>query len=267
MSVTAIFGAGIMGEALLGALLRGRWEPADIVVAEKRPERAEQLRSSFGVEVISSAAAAERASTLVLVVKPQDMNTLVTQISGVVDPQALVVCLAAGITTSFLEERLPTGMAVVRAMPNTPSLVDEGMAAISPGRHCTEQYLARAQELLGAMGKVVRVPEDQQDAVTAVSGSGPAYIFYIAEAMIEAGVSLGLSRASAAELVKQTIYGSASMLREPDSDPSRLRENVTSPGGTTAAALRELDNHHVKAAFARAMAAARDRSRELASGR
>ena len=151
-------------------------------------------------------------------------------------------------------------------MPNTPALVDEGMAAISPGSHCDADHLAIAERLLAATGKVIRVPEKQQDAVTAISGSGPAYIFYVVEAMIEAGVLLGLPRATATELAVQTLFGAATMLRETGQHPTVLREQVTSPAGTTVAALRELDDHKVRAAFITAMEAARDRSRELAGG-
>jgi pyrroline-5-carboxylate reductase len=151
-------------------------------------------------------------------------------------------------------------------MPNTPALVDEGMSAMSPGAHCTEAQMQVAGELLGAVGKVLTVPEKYQDAVTAISGSGPAYIFYVVEAMIEAGVVLGLPRATAHELVVQTLVGAATMLRETGEHPTVLRENVTSPAGTTAAALRELDDHKVRAAFVTAMEAARDRSQQLANG-
>ena len=174
------------------------------------------------------------------------------------------VSLAAGITTSYLESRLPQGRAVVRVMPNTPALVDQGMAAISGGAHCDPEHLAEAQALLAATGQVVEVPEKLQDAVTAISGSGPAYIFYVVEAMIEAGVVLGMPRATATQLVVQTLYGAATMIKETGQHPTVLREQVTSPGGTTAAALRELDDHKVRAAFITAMEAAANRSRELA---
>lgn len=174
--------------------------------------------------------------------------------------------LAAGITTAFIESRVPAGVAVVRVMPNTPALVDEGMAAISPGSHCDDEHLVEAESLMASCGKVLRVPEKQMDAVTAISGSGPAYVFYVVESMIEAGVHLGLPRATATELVVQTLVGSAVMLRETGTHPTVLREQVTSPAGTTAAALRELEVHKVRAAFLAAMEAARDRSRELAEG-
>jgi pyrroline-5-carboxylate reductase len=176
------------------------------------------------------------------------------------------VSLAAGITTASIEARLPEGVAIVRVMPNTPALVDEGMAAISRGPHCDESHLLEAEALLGATGHVIRVPEKQQDAVTAISGSGPAYLFFVVEAMIEAGVHLGLPRATATELVVQTMVGSAKLLRETGEHPTVLRERVTSPGGTTAAAIRKLEDHKVRAAFMTALESARDRSRSLARG-
>jgi pyrroline-5-carboxylate reductase len=202
----------------------------------------------------------------VLVVKPQDMADVLAEIAPLVRPGQLVVSLAAGITTGFLESRLADGVAVVRVMPNTPALVDEGMAAISRGSHCDEGHLVEAESLLASVGRVIRVPEKQQDAVTAVSGSGPAYIFFVVESMIEAGVHLGLPRATAAELVVQTVVGSAKLLRETGEHPTVLREQVTSPGGTTAAAVRKLEDHKVRAAFLTALEAARDRSRALAEG-
>jgi pyrroline-5-carboxylate reductase len=151
-------------------------------------------------------------------------------------------------------------------MPNTPALVDQGMSAISAGSHCDEEHLVEAEALMASVGKVVRVPEKQQDAVTAISGSGPAYVYFVVESMIEAGVHLGLPRATASELVIQTLVGSALMLRETGEHPAVLREQVTSPAGTTAAALRELEIHRVRAAFLAALEAARDRSRDLAGG-
>jgi pyrroline-5-carboxylate reductase len=266
MGLVAIFGAGVMGETLLGGLIRAGRSTHDLVVTERRPDRAAELHAKHGVEVVSNVVAAAKADTLVLVVKPQDMGALCEEIATHVRPGALVVSLAEGITTEFLESRLPDGIPVVRVMPNTPALVDEGMSAISAGAHCDEAHLAEAEALLASVGKVLRVEEKHLDAVTAISGSGPAYIFYVAEAMIEAGVFLGMPRSTATELVVQTFYGAATMLRETGEHPSVLRENVTSPGGTTVAALRTLDDHKVRAAFISALEAARDRSHELASG-
>ncbi len=266
MGLVAIFGAGVMGETLLAGLIRAGRLPSELVVTERRPDRAEELRHRHGVDVVSNLDAAARADTLVLVVKPQEMGTLCDEIAPHVRPGALVVSLAAGITTEFLESRLPGGVPVVRVMPNTPALVDQGMAAISPGAHCDQAHLDEARQLLEAVGRVVVLEEKHLDAVTAISGSGPAYFFYVVEAMIEAGVFLGLPRSTATELVVQTCYGAATMLRETGEHPSVLREQVTSPGGTTVAALRTLDDHKVRAAFISALEAARDRSHELASG-
>ena len=216
--------------------------------------------------MIGNLEAAEKADTIALVVKPQDMGDVLDEIAPVLRPGQLLVSLAAGITTAFIEARVPEGVAVVRVMPNTPALVDEGMAAISPGTHCSDEHLAEAEALMASVGKVLRIPERQQDAVTAISGCGPAYIFFVVESMIEAGVHLGLPRSTATDLVVQTLVGSAKMLRETGTHPTVLREQVTSPAGTTAAALRELEIHKVRAAFLAAMEAARDRSRELAEG-
>ena len=263
---TAIIGAGVMGETLLSGLVRAGRRVDTLLIGEKHPERAEELHERYGVTVVRNREATALADTVALVVKPQDMADLLAEIAPELRPGQLLVSVAAGITTEFIESRVPEGVAVVRAMPNTPALVDEGMAAISPGTHCDESHLAEAEALMGSTGKVLRVPEKQMDAVTAISGSGPAYIFFVVESMIEAGVHLGLPRASATELVVQTLVGSAKMLRETGTHPTVLREQVTSPGGTTASALRELEVHKVRAAFLAAMEAARNRSRELAAG-
>ncbi len=263
---TAIIGAGVMGEALLSGLVRAGRRVDNLLVGEKRPERAAELEERYGVSVLSNIEAARKADTVALVVKPQDMAAVLEEIAPVLRAGQLVASLAAGITTGFIESRVPEGVAVVRVMPNTPALVDEGMAAISPGLHCDEAHLREVESLMGSVGRVLRIPEQQQDAVTAISGSGPAYLFFVVESMIEAGVHLGLPRATAADLVVQTVVGSAKMLRETGTHPTVLREQVTSPGGTTASALRELEIHRVRAAFLAAMEAARDRSRQLAEG-
>jgi pyrroline-5-carboxylate reductase len=266
VSQTAILGAGVMGETLLSGLVRAGRRVDHLLVGEKRAERARELEDRYGVAVVSNVEAARKASTLALVVKPQDMGDLLDEISGELRPGQLVVSLAAGITTAFIESRVPDGVAVVRVMPNTPALVDEGMAAIAPGSHCDDGHLTEAESLMASVGKVLRIPERQMDAVTAISGSGPAYIFFVVESMIEAGVHLGLPRTTATDLVVQTLVGSGKMLRETGVHPAVLREQVTSPAGTTAAALRELEIHRVRAAFLAAMEAARDRSRALAEG-
>jgi pyrroline-5-carboxylate reductase len=261
----AILGAGVMGETVLSGLLRAGWHADQIIATDRRLERQHELTTKYGIKMLENTAAVAEAETVILVVKPQDMNDLLNEISQAIKPGALVVSLAAGIDTAFIESRLPEGVAVVRVMPNTPAQVDEGMAAISPGSHSNQDHLDRVTEILSATGRVITVPERYQDAVTAISGTGPAYLFFVVEAMIEAGVHLGLPRDTATELVVQTMLGSAKLLRETGEHPTVLRERVTSPGGTTAAAVRELEDHKVRAAFLRAMEAARDRSRDLAA--
>ena len=261
----AILGAGVMGETVLSGLLRAGWHADQIVATDRRLERQHELTARYGIKMLENTEAVADAETVILVVKPQDMSDLLKEIAEAIKPGTLVVSLAAGVDTTFIESRLPEGVAVVRVMPNTPAQVDEGMAAISPGSHSTQDHLDRVTEILSATGRVITVPERYQDAVTAISGTGPAYLFFVVEAMIEAGVHLGLPRDTATELVVQTMLGSAKLLRETGEHPTVLRERVTSPGGTTAAAVRELEDHKVRAAFLRAMEAARDRSRELAA--
>jgi pyrroline-5-carboxylate reductase len=205
----------------------------------------------------------KRAATLLIAVKPQDIDTLLAEIAPAIEARHLVVSVAAGVTTAHIEKALPEGIAVVRCMPNTPALVDQAMTAVAGGVHAGDEHLAVAESLLGSVGRVVRVPEHQLDAVTALSGSGPAYFFYLVEAMIDAGILLGLPRALAAELIVQTAVGAATMLRDSGEHPVQLREAVTSPGGTTIAAIRELEVHGVRAAFLAAIEAAANRSREL----
>lgn len=259
----AIIGAGVMGETLLAGLLRAGYPASDIVVTTRKDDHGVELNTKYGVQVIDNATAAQRADSLLLVVKPQDMKAVLEEVAPHLKASTLVISLAAGITTSFIESHLASGTAVVRVMPNTPALVDEGMTAVSAGSNCTEENLETTEKIMRSVGHVVRVPEKHQDAVTAISGSGPAYIFYVVEAMIESGVMLGLPRDTATELVLQTVYGAATMLRETGEHPTVLREQVTSPGGTTVAALRQFDDHKVRAAFMSAMEAARDRSRAL----
>jgi pyrroline-5-carboxylate reductase len=262
--VIAILGAGQMGEALASGLLRaGVVQPDQIVAAARRAERAGQLRDAYGIDVLSAAQAAAKAETLVIAVKPQDMEALLAEISPVVTRDQLVISVAAGITTGYIGRRLAGDVPVVRVMSNTPVLVDEAMSVISPGPHATEQHLRRAEELLRPVGKVLRIPESQQDAATALSGSGPAYVYFLVEAMVDAGILLGMPRQNALEMVKQAVYGAATMLKDSGEHPVLLREAVTSPGGTTINAIRELERHGVRAAVLAAIEAARDRGREL----
>ncbi|HVQ89519.1 MAG TPA: pyrroline-5-carboxylate reductase [Mycobacteriales bacterium] len=259
----AVLGAGKIGEALLSGLLRAGVPASDVLVTVRRPERGKQLADRYGVRPVPTAEAAGTADVLLVCVKPQDIDTLVDELAPHVGPGTLVVSLAAGIPTSYFEKRLAPGVPVIRVMTNTPVLVDEAMSAISPGSHAEERHLVVTEELLRAVGKVIRVPEEQQDAVTALSGSGPAYFYFLVEAMIDAGILLGLPRAVAADLLVQTALGAAVMLRDTGEHPVKLREAVTSPAGTTINAIRELEIHAVRAALLAAIEAARDRSREL----
>ncbi|RBQ21692.1 pyrroline-5-carboxylate reductase [Spongiactinospora rosea] len=262
----AILGAGKMGEALLSGLVRAGVPAGELLATVRRPERGEALVRQYGVRVASNAEAAKRADTLILAVKPQDMATLLDEIAPYVPAGRLVISAAAGITTSFVEARLGEDVPVVRVMSNTPVLVDEAMSVISAGAGAGEEHLKLAEDLLRPVGKVLRVPESQQDAATALSGSGPAYFFYLVEAMVDAGILLGMPRAAALDMVTQSIVGAAIMLRDSGEHPVILREAVTSPGGTTIAAIAELERHSVRAAFLAAIEAARDRSGQLAAG-
>lgn len=264
MTTLAIIGTGVMGETLISGLLRAGWPASDIIAADRHAARLVEIEARHGVRTGTTAAATGQADTVVLVVKPQDVGEVLPQIASTLREGTLVVSLCAGITTTKIEAALPEGTPVVRVMPNTPAQVDEGMAAISAGTTATDGHLDHVTGLLSAVGKVLTVPEKYQDAVTAISGSGPAYLYFVVEAMIDAGVMLGLPRDTATTLVVQTMYGSAKLLAESGEHPTVLKERVTSPGGTTAAALRELETHRVKAAFITAMEAARDRSHGLA---
>jgi pyrroline-5-carboxylate reductase len=262
MTTVAVLGAGKIGEALLSGLLQSGRAADDLLFTERYPARSVELTKRYGVRGVEVDEAAELADVLVVAVKPQDIEPLLDDLAPVLRAGTLVVSLCAGLPTALYERRLPAGTPVVRVMPNTPMVVGEAMSAISAGRHAGAGHMATVEELLTAVGKVVRVPEAQQDAVTALSGSGPAYFFFLVEAMIDAGILLGLPRAVAAQLIVQSAVGSAKML-EGGEHPVTLREAVTSPAGTTIMAIRELERHGVRAALLAAIEAARDRSAEL----
>jgi pyrroline-5-carboxylate reductase len=266
VTTIALLGVGKLGEALLSGLLRSGLPAGDVLAAERHAERAAEIAGRYGVATPTPEEATAKADVVLLVVKPQDMRALLASIAPHVQPGTLVVSMAAGITSALVQEALPEGTPVVRVMTNTPVFVDEAMSAISAGSHAGAEHLQVVEDLLSPVGKVVRVPESQQDAVTALSGSGPAYFFYLVEAMIDAGILLGLPRAVAAELIVQTAVGSARMLRESGEHPVLLREAVTSPGGTTISAIRTMEDHGVRAAMLAAIEAARDRSQDLAAG-
>jgi pyrroline-5-carboxylate reductase len=263
----ALLGGGKMGEALASGLVASGWDPESLAIAEIDMERRRVLEGQLpGVRVVPSPAwAAADVDAVVVAVKPPDVADALRACEGTLPAEALVLSIAAGVTIADIEA-VAGERPVVRAMPNTGALVRKGAAAIAAGTRAGEPHLALAERLLGAVGTVVRVPETQLDAVTGLSGSGPAYVFLLAEAMTEAGVLVGLPRPDAAALVTQTLLGAATLLAETGDSPESLRAAVTSPGGTTAAGLHELEAHGVRAAVLDAVAAATNRSRQLGGG-
>jgi len=263
-SKVAVIGAGVMGEALIAALISSGVKPDLITISEKREDRAQELISKYSIKAASLASNVSDADALLLVVKPQDMAAVLDEVKGAINPKALVITFAAGKTISFISNGLGTGNPVVRVMPNTPTLVGEGMAAASIGTGVTDAQRDFVLGFLAATGKVIEVSEDLQDAVTATSGSGPAYFFAFVEAMVAGAKELGLSEKDATTLTVQTIVGAAKLLEESGKSATTLRENVTSPNGTTAAALASFSSGDLNSMVAKAMKAARDRSQELA---
>lgn len=278
----AIIGGGNIGEALLAGLLRSGRQVKDLVVAEAYPARAAQLADKYSVRVTDVADAAENAAYVIVAVKPDAVEGVVEALAAAAagadssSVEQVVVSVAAGVPTSFYEAKLPAGAPVVRVMPNTPMLVGAGVTALSRGRFANEAQLAEVADIFSAVGAVLTVPEKQMDAVTAVSGSGPAYFFLMVEAVVDAGVAAGLPRTVATELAAQTMAGSAAMLLNRitesgtgsavaplDTSAAELRASVTSPGGTTAAGLRELERGGLRAAVASAVEAAKTRSEQL----
>ncbi|WP_204804316.1 pyrroline-5-carboxylate reductase [Mycobacterium riyadhense] len=286
MARIAIIGGGSIGEALLSGLLRAGRRVKDLVVAERMPDRAKYLSETYSVLVTSVADAVENATFVVVAVKPADVEAVIGDLANAAaaadntSAEQVFVTVAAGITITYFESKLPAGTPVIRAMPNAAALVGAGITALARGRFVTPQQLDEVSALFDAVGGVLTVPESQMDAVTAVSGSGPAYFFLLVEALVDAGVAAGLSRQVATDLSAQTMAGSAAMLLERmdeqrrtadgeplglrvDSSPSELRASVTSPGGTTAAALRELERGGFRVAVDAAVQAAKSRSEQL----
>lgn len=263
-SKVAVVGAGIMGEALISALISAGVNPELITISEKREDRSTELVAQYSIKQAPLAINVATAEALLLVVKPQDMAAVLEEIKATINPTAVVISFAAGKTISFISNALGTGNPVIRVMPNTPVLVGAGMAAASIGAGVTESQRQFVLELLAATGKVIEVTEDLQDAVTATSGSGPAYFFAFVEAMIAGAKELGLSEQAATTLTVQTLVGAAKLLEESGKSATTLRENVTSPKGTTAAALAAFESSDLNSMVAKAMKAASDRSQELA---
>ncbi|MEN9693529.1 MAG: hypothetical protein RLZZ330_1173 [Actinomycetota bacterium] len=262
MATTAILGVGSMGLAILEGLLGSDSFNDEVVVVVRKPERALELQDVYGVKNLPIAEGA-KADTLILTAKPQDMAKMVDEIAPHINPGTLVISVAAGITTKSIEARLPQGVSVVRVMPNTPSLVGEGMSVLSAGAGATHEALSKAEAAMACIGKTLVVDESLQSAATGVSGSGPAYIFYVAEAMIAAGEKLGLTAEDAKDLTIQTIFGAAKLLRESDDSAETLRKKVTSPNGTTAQAIARFEAAELQRVFFEAMKASHDRSIEM----
>ncbi|MGV9858968.1 pyrroline-5-carboxylate reductase [Gordonia sp. NPDC003425] len=255
----AIIGGGKIGEALLAGLMGAGTPAKNLVMAEKNEKRSTEIADEYGVLVSDIRAAAEGAQYVFLAVKPEDVDAVLRQLSSADDPgesERVTVSLVAGLPTARYEQVLQAGSPVVRVMPNTPMLVNEAMSAVSAGRHVDAEQLGAVVRLLESVGKVTVIPERLMDAVTALSGSGPAYVFLMAESMIDAGVALGLSRQQATEMTVQTIRGAGILMSDSGLSPVDLRAAVTSPGGTTAAAIRELESGGLRAAMYRATEAA-----------
>jgi pyrroline-5-carboxylate reductase len=282
----AIIGGGNIGEALLSGLLRAGRQVKDIVVSERIPARGRYLSETYSVQVAGVAEAVENANFVVVAVKPSDVESVTAEIAEAVARaehdavEQVIVTVAAGVSIAYYEAKLPAGTPVIRVMPNAPMVVGAGVSAVAKGRFATPEQLKEVAALFDSVGGVLTVPETQLDAVTAVSGSGPAYFFLMVEALVDAGVAAGLTRSVATDLVAQTMAGSAAMLLErleqapsaadaaavgtgADTTPAQLRATVTSPGGTTAAGLRELEQGGLRAAVADAVEAARERSEQL----
>lgn len=259
-----VIGAGIMGEALISALIASGRQPSDITISEKREERAAELVEKYGVGVALLNSNVESSDVILLVVKPQDMAATLDEIKESIRPATLVISFAAGKRIEFINSKLGADLPVIRVMPNTPTLVGEGMAAISIGAGVSAAQVGFAKDFLSTTGEVVVVAEELQDAVTAVSGSGPAYFFAFVEAMVAAGIELGLPEDIATQLSVQTMVGAAKLLDTSGKSAATLRENVTSPNGTTAAALASFTQSDLAGIVEKAMTAARDRSQELA---
>lgn len=257
-------GGGNMAEAMIRGLLRGEdFAPARISVSGPREERVRELADAYGVTATTDNRVPARAEIVVLSVKPQILSRVLDEVAETIAPDALVISIAAGIPVSAIQARLASGTRVVRAMPNTPALVDAGATAIAGGEHARESDLADARRIFDAIGLTVVLEESQLDAVTGLSGSGPAYVFLILEALSDAGVKVGLSRRTAQLLAAQTLLGSAKLLLETNEHPGRLKDMVTSPGGTAITGLHTLENGGVRTTLMNAVEAATRRSREL----
>src|SRR6266540_3440834 len=257
-------GAGNMAEAMIRGLLRGEvFKPKEITASAPREERRRELIEKYGIHATHDNCAAARQSIVVLSVKPQILTRVLAEIGEAVSAESLVISIAAGVPVAAIQPKLRPGARVVRAMPNTPALVDAGATAIARGEHASESDLEDAKRIFDAVGVTVILEESLLDAVTGLSGSGPAYVFLILEALSDAGVKVGLSRRTAQLLAAQTVLGSAKLLIETNEHPGRLKDMVTSPGGTAITGLHTLEHGGVRTTLMNAVEAATRRSREL----
>lgn len=262
----AIIGAGNIGRALIGGMIQGQLLAPDQLIATRRTESAlDALAETYpGLRTTTNnAEAAQKASVLLLTIKPQSRAEVITEIRDRVNNDVLVVSVLAGVTTETLQYNFGHELPVIRAMPNTPALVDEGATALSGGTFATEKHLRMAQQIFEAVGQAEVVPEYLMDAVTGLSGSGPAYVYMFIEALTDAGVKQGLPREAAARLATQTVYGAAKLVRDTGKHPAILRDEVTTPGGTAIAAVSELESHGLRTMMINAVATATERSKEL----
>lgn len=257
-------GAGNMAEAMIRGLLRGKdFAPAEVRASGPREERMRELRDGYGIETTTDNKVPAKCQIVVLSVKPQILSRVLDEVADTISADALVISIAAGVPVAAIQARLATGTRVVRAMPNTPALVDAGATAIAGGEHARETDLADAKRIFDAIGITVILEESQLDAVTGLSGSGPAYVFLILEALSDGGVKVGLSRRTAQLLAAQTVFGAAKLLIETNEHPGRLKDMVTSPGGTAITGLHTLEHGGVRTTLMNAVEAATRRSREL----
>ena len=261
---TGVIGVGNMGEALLAGLLHAGIPASNICFSENRDDRAAEISARYGATRKNNREIAEDCQVILLVTKPQDLGDLLEEIAGSLGQGVLLISFAAGKSTTFIESAVSSATAVIRVMPNTPALIGKGAAGISAGSSVSAEQMKFAIDILTSSSEVVTIPENLQDAVTALSGSGPAYFFAFIEAMVRAGTELGLTPEIATALAVQTMYGAAGMLKESGKNATTLRENVTSPNGTTAAALKSFADGGLEDLVLKAMTAARDRSQELA---
>lgn len=260
-------GAGNMANAIIRGLIRSGERPANITATVKRDEKKRELEAAHGIAVgFDNVSAAKDAEIVVLSIKPQAFDSVLIHIAPIIDAQKLVISVAAGVPIAAIERRLGSGARIVRTMPNTPALVGLGATAISGGEHATAADLELAQKMFDAVGITTVLDESLLDAVTGLSGSGPAYIFLIIEALSDAGVKVGLSRHTALKLAAQTVYGSAKLLLETGAHPGTLKDQVTSPGGTAIAGLHTLEAGGLRTTLIDAVESASRRAKQLGDG-